>query len=134
MRAWRIAGYLLLWSYALVALAQLIVMVLESLRPNTDVLAHPLALPRSLDLTSYATAWTRASFSTYVRNSIVVTVCAVALDVLVALPAAYVLGRQRFRGSGLLIAYFLAGLMLPVRLGILPIFYLLGSIGLVDSR
>ncbi|MFF5288941.1 carbohydrate ABC transporter permease [Paractinoplanes globisporus] len=134
MRGWRVAGYLLLWSYAAVAVAPLIVMVIDSLRPNTEVLSRPLALPTTVDFSSYATAWTQASFSTYVRNSVLVTVGAVALDVAVSLPASYVLGRFRFRGSGVLIAYFLAGLMLPIRLGILPIFYLLGSMNLVDSR
>jgi raffinose/stachyose/melibiose transport system permease protein len=133
-RGVRLAGYLLLWAYAAVALAPLIVMVLDSLRPNTEVLSHPLALPTSVDFSSYTTAWTEASFATYMRNSVLVTVAAVALDVCVALPASYVLGRYQFRGSGTLIAYFLAGLMLPIRLGILPIFYLLGSLGLVDSR
>jgi raffinose/stachyose/melibiose transport system permease protein len=133
-RVVRLAGYLLLWSYAAVALLPLIVMVLDSLRPNTEVLSHPLALPTAVDFSSYATAWTEASFATYVRNSALVTVAAVVLDVGVSLPASYVLGRYQFRGSATLIAYFLSGLMLPIRLGILPIFYLLGSLGLVDSR
>jgi raffinose/stachyose/melibiose transport system permease protein len=31
-------------------------------------------------------------------------------------------------------AYFLSGLMLPIRLGILPIFYLLGNLHMIDSR
>lgn len=125
---------LLLWSYAAVALAPLLVMVLDSMRPNTAVLSDPLGLPTSLDLSSYGTAWSQASFAEYVRNSVLVTVAAVALDVLVSLPASYVLGRYQFRGSGVLIAYFLSGLMLPIRLGILPIFYLLGSFGMIDSR
>src|SRR5690348_14015960 len=130
----RVLGYLLLWSYAAVAIAPMLIMVLDSLRPNAQVLSHPLALPSALDFSSYKTAWTEASFATYVRNSVVVTVAAVALDVCVSLPASYVLGWYQFRGSGTLIAYFLSGLMLPIRLGILPIFYLLGSLGLVDSR
>jgi raffinose/stachyose/melibiose transport system permease protein len=133
-RVVRLAGYLLLWSYAAVALLPLIVMVLDSLRPNAEVLSHPLALPTTVDFSSYATAWTQASFATYVRNSALVTVAAVTLDIAVSLPASYVLGRYQFRGSGTLIAYFLSGLMLPIRLGILPIFYLLGNLGLVDSR
>jgi raffinose/stachyose/melibiose transport system permease protein len=133
-RVVRLLGYLLLWSYAAVALAPMLVMVLDSLRPNTQVLSHPLALPTTLDFSSYTTAWTQASFATYMRNSVLVTVAAVALDVCVSLPASYVLGRYQFRGSGTLIAYFLSGLMLPIRLGILPIFYLLGSLGMVDSR
>lgn len=134
MRWGRWTGHLLLWSYAVAALAPLAVMVLDSLRPNASVLSDPLALPSSVDFSSYTTAWTQASFATYMGNSVLVTVAAVALDVAVALPASYVLGRYVFRWRGVLVAYFLAGLMLPVRLGILPTFYLLGSMDLVDSR
>ncbi len=133
-RVARALALLLLWSYAAVALAPLLVMVLDSMRSNTAVLSDPLGLPHSLDVSSYTTAWTQASFAAYVRNSVLVTVGAVALDVLVSLPASYVLGRYQFRGSGVLIAYFLSGLMLPIRLGILPIFYLLGGFGMIDSR
>lgn len=133
-RAVLVLGLLLLWSYAAVAIAPMVVMVLDSLRSNTDVLSNPLGLPTSLNLSSYAKAWTQASFAVYMRNSAIVTIAAVALDVCVSLPASYALGRYQFRGSGVLIAYFLSGLMLPIRLGILPIFYLLGSFGMIDSR
>ena len=125
---------LLLWSYAVVAIAPMLVMLVDSLRPNAKVLSDPLGLPTSLDFSSYTTAWSQASFATYVRNSAIVTIGAVLLDVCVSLPAAYVLGRYHFRGSGMLSAYFLSGLMLPIRLGILPIFYLLGSFHMIDSR
>jgi raffinose/stachyose/melibiose transport system permease protein len=125
---------LLLWSYAAVAIVPMVLMVFDSLRPNAQVLSDPLGLPTSPSLHSYATAWNQASFATYVRNSALVTIGAVLLDVCVSLPAAYALGRFQFRGSGVLSAYFLSGLMLPIRLGILPIFYLLGSLGMIDSR
>jgi raffinose/stachyose/melibiose transport system permease protein len=130
----RVLVVLLLWSYAALSVAPLLVMVFDSLRPNVKVLSDPLGLPTSPTLHSYVTAWTQASFAEYLRNSALVTIGAVALDVCVSLPAAYALGRYRFRGSGVLTAYFLSGLMLPIRLGILPIFYLLGSFGMIDSR
>jgi raffinose/stachyose/melibiose transport system permease protein len=133
-RAVLILAVLLLWSYAAVAIAPMILMALDSLRPNAAVLSDPLGLPTSLNFSSYAKAWTQASFATYLRNSVLVTIAAVALDVGVALPASYALGRYQFRGSGMLTAYFLSGLMLPIRLGILPIFYLLGGFGMIDSR
>jgi raffinose/stachyose/melibiose transport system permease protein len=124
----------LLWGYAAVALVPLIVMVLDSLRPNAKVLGDPLGLPTSPTFESYRIAWSQASFATYVQNSALVTIAAVVLDVCVSLPAAYALGRYTFRGSGVLSAYFLSGLMLPIRLGILPIFYLLGNLHMIDSR
>ena len=130
----KVLAVLVLWSYAAVAIAPLIVMVIDSLRSNTEVLSDPLGLPNSPSLSAYSTAWTQASFATYMANSAMVSIGAVLLDVGVSLPAAYALGRYTFRGSGVFTAYFLSGLMLPIRLGIVPIFYLLGSLNLSDSR
>lgn len=125
---------LLLWGYAAVALLPLLLMVLNSLRSSRDIFTDPLGLPSTLDLSAYGRAWRDASFATYFTNSMLVTVGAVALGTAVSVLAAYPLGRYRFRGSALLSAYFLTGLMLPIRLGIVPIFYLLASLQLVDSR
>jgi raffinose/stachyose/melibiose transport system permease protein len=127
-----VAG-LLLWGYAVVALAPLLVMVVNSLRASRDIFNNPLGLPSSLNLSAYGRAWQEASFATYFANSLVVTVAAVALGTGVSVLAAYPLGRYRFAGRPLLSAYFLSGLMLPIRLGIVPMFYLLESLHLVDS-
>jgi raffinose/stachyose/melibiose transport system permease protein len=124
---------LLLWGYTAIALAPLLVMVLNSVRPSREIFANPLGLPSTVDFSAYARAWRDASFATYFGNSVLVTVGAVALGTAVSVLAAYPLGRYRFRGSSVLSAYFLAGLMLPIRLGIVPIFYLLASLHLVDS-
>jgi raffinose/stachyose/melibiose transport system permease protein len=124
---------LLLWGYTAIALAPLLVMVLNSVRPSREIFAHPLGLPSTVDFSAYARAWRDASFATYFGNSVLVTVGAVTLGTAVSVLAAYPLGRYRFRGSSVLSAYFLAGLMLPIRLGIVPIFYLLSSLHLVDS-
>lgn len=128
---WGVAA--LLWGYAAAALLPLLVMVGNSLRPNRDTLADPLGLPLPATFDNYATAWSDGGFARAFGNSLLVTLLAVALGTVVSLLAAYPLGRYRFAGSGLLTAYFLSGLMLPVRLGILPIYYLLGSLGLLDS-
>jgi raffinose/stachyose/melibiose transport system permease protein len=129
----RIAVHVVLWGYALVGLLPLVVMVLNSLRPTRDIFSHPLGLPTSPTLDAYVRVWTDASFSTYFKNSMIVTVGAVTLGTAVSALAAYPLARYMFRGSGVLTAYFLAGLMLPIRLGLVPIFYLLESLHLIDS-
>ena len=118
----------------MVALLPLLLMVLNSLRTSRDIVTDPVGLPSTLDLSAYGRAWRDASFATYFTNSVLVTVGAVALGTVVSVLAAYPLGRYRFPGSALLSAYFLTGLMLPIRLGLVPIFYLLASLHLVDSR
>lgn len=132
-----VAGVLvvvMLWGYALVAVGPLVLMLIGSFRPSADIFADPLGLPATLDIGNYRRAWIEASFSTYLLNSTLITVGGVLLGTVVSVLAAYPLGRWRFRGNGLLTAYFLSGLMLPIRLGIVPVFYLLDSLDLVDTR
>lgn len=130
----RVATGGLLWLYAAVALAPLVLMAFGSLRSEQDLVENPLGLPLHPAFDNYSKAWSQGGFDRFFVNSIVVTVSAVLLGTLVSVLAAYPLARHTFRGRGLLSAYFLAGLMLPIRLGIVPVFYLLNSIGLIDSR
>ena len=134
MRTSRIAVHVLLWGYALVAVGPLLLMLVLSLRPTAEIFDDPLALPTTMDIGNYRRAWADGSFAGYLLNSTVVTIGGVALGTVVSVLAAYPLGRMTFRGSGVLAAYFLSGLMLPIRLGIVPVFYLLSSLHLVDSR
>jgi len=134
VRAARAVTTVVLWTYAVVAMAPLLLMAANSLRPTAEVFAEPLALPVPPMFDSYREAWDRASFDVYFGNSMLVTIGAVTLCTAVSVLAAYPLGRYVFTGSRVLSLYFLSGLMLPFRLAILPIFYLLAAIGLVDSR
>jgi len=124
----------LLWGYAVVVIAPLMLVVFNSMRPTREIFRDPIALPGSINLDSYVTAWNEASFSTYFWNSLFITVASVVLATATSVMAAYVLGRYRFRGSSVLAIFFLSGLLLPFRLAILPLFLLLQNLGLVDTR
>ena len=129
-----VTASLLLWGYAAVALVPLLVMVSSSFRTNADLITDPLGAPWPLSVASYREAWTVGSFATYFANSLMVTCGAVALSTAVATMAAYALARGRSRIFRALEALFLSGLMLPIHLAILPIFYLFDGAGLIDSR
>ncbi|MGS2617897.1 carbohydrate ABC transporter permease [Micromonospora sp. LZ34] len=124
----------ILWSYAGIAFGPLLLVLMGSLRPNADILRAPIGLPSSFDLGNYTRAWETASISTYFINSLVITGASVALCVGVSAMAAYALSRWRFRGRALLAAFFLSGLMIPAKLGLLPVFYMFQSMGLIDTR
>ncbi|MBM7494145.1 raffinose/stachyose/melibiose transport system permease protein [Micromonospora luteifusca] len=127
-------GQLILWAYAAVAFGPLLLVLIGSLRPNAEILRAPVGMPSSFDLSNYTRAWQTASISTYFVNSLVVTCASVALCVSVSAMAAYALSRWKFRGRALLAAFFLSGLMIPAKLGLLPVFYMFQSMGLIDSR
>ena len=124
----------LLWGYAALALVPLLLMVSNSFRTNADLITDPLGLPTPPTTASYVEAWTTGNFATYFGNSLAVTVGAVAISTSVATMAAYALARGRSRIFRWLESLFLSGLMLPIHLAILPIFYLFDGLGLIDSR
>ena len=124
----------LLWGYAALALVPLLLMVSNSLRSNADLITDPLGLPAPPTPPSAAAAGTTGSFATNSANSRVVTVGGGALSTAAATMAAYALARARSRLFRWLESLFLSGLMLPIHLAILPIFYLFDGLGLIDSR
>lgn len=126
--------HILLWGYALVTFAPIVLVLLNSLRTNAQIVRDPLGLPTDPTVSNYVRAWSTASMGTYFANSLFVTLTAVSLCVLVSAMVSYPLSRWRFSGRALLAAILLAGLMVPVRLGILPLFYMFQTLGLVDSR
>lgn len=123
----------LLWLYALVSVAPLILMVSNSLRTTQQMASNPLGLPLTPNFASYQKAWITASFETYFVNSIVVTVVSVALSTAVSLLAAYAFARTKSKLFATIEAMFLSGLMLPVYLAILPLFFLLDSLGMISN-
>ncbi len=129
-----LATSVLLWTYAAIVIFPLLLVVGNTMRPTREIFKNPVGLPTSFNFESYARAWEEASFNVYFWNSLTITVASVVLATLVASLAAYVLGRYTFSGSRILAAYFLAGLMLPFRLAIVPLFLLLNNMGLIDNR
>jgi raffinose/stachyose/melibiose transport system permease protein len=111
-----------------------VLMVASSLRSTSSLYSEPLSAPWPPDVDSYRRAWTEGHFGSYFLNSLLVTAGAVTLSTVVATMAAYALARARSRIFTVLEAVFVSGLMLPIHLAVLPIFYLLDGMRLVDSR
>lgn len=128
-----VATSVFLWLYAIVSIAPLLLMVSNSLRTTQDMATNPLGLPLKPNFTSYQKAWVTASFETYFINSIFVTVCSVLLSTAVSLLAAYAFSRTKSKIFMTLEGVFLSGLMLPVFLAILPLFFLIDSLGMISN-
>lgn len=109
-------------------------MMLCSLRPEADLTRTPLRLlPDTLTLANHIELLARTSFLQNLRDSLIVASGAVALGLLLSLPAAYAFSRFRFPGRNVLRVQFLAINMFPVVLLILPLFVLFRQFGLLDT-
>lgn len=109
-------------------------MMLSSVRPDAELTQSPVALlPQTVTLSHYIELLARTSFLQNLRDSLVVASGAVALGLLLALPAGYAFSRFRFRGRQALRVQFLVINMFPVVMLILPLFVLMRQLGLLDT-
>ncbi len=125
-----LAGYLVWVVYPMAWVAY------SSLKTDEAIFREAFSLPPldALQTDNYSRAWTEARFGDYFLNSIVVTVTSVALIVLLGAMAAYALARfYHPLGQGVF-WLFLAGLMIPVQLSIVPLFFELRALGLLNSK
>ena len=79
-------------------------------------------------------AWQEAQIGDFFWNSIFVTVSTLLLQLFLGSMASYSLAKYQFKGSKLLYYAFLAGLMFPIFLGLVPLFFLMKSLDLLNSH
>lgn len=128
-----LAMYVILTVWAIVVLFPIYTMLINSIKPKRDIFRNPFGLPAEITWDGYAVAWTDGRFDLYFRNSIFVTLVSLLLVLLLGSLAAYALANWRGRFSGLIYLFFIAGLMVPIRLGTINIFQIIQSMGLTDS-
>ncbi|MEU8392346.1 carbohydrate ABC transporter permease [Micromonospora sp. NPDC048842] len=124
-------GFLLLWG--LLTVLPLLWMFISSFKTNGEILADPWGLPGALNLDNWARAWTGAHIGRYFLNSLVVVAGSVSLTMLMGATAAYVFARYEFRGRQVVYYLFVGGLMFPVFLALVPLFFVVRNAGLFNT-
>lgn len=133
-RAVRTLSYAALSVTAAVSLAPLVWVWSASLRGSRQITEHPLAPPGRPHWDNYLRAWTQAHFAGYLGNSVIVAAGTVLVVLVCAVPAAYALSALRLPLARPVFLTFLLGLMIPVWSIIIPLFFQLRNVGLVDTR
>ena len=122
---------LILWS--LLVILPLLWTLLSSFKTTQEILGNPLSLPGKLQFSNYASAWTTAGIGRYFANTVVVVGSALVLVMILGAMCAYVLARFSFRGNRLIYYSMLAGLTFPVFLAIVPLFFVLKNLSLLNT-
>ena len=120
--------YLVLSLLAVTILVPVAWVFVASIKENSEFYGSPWTLPRGLHLQNFADAWQKASMGEYMLNSVIVTALALVLLIVIALPAAYVLARFKFKGNGIWKTMFMAGLFINVNYIVVPIFLMLNNV------
>ncbi|GAB3249080.1 carbohydrate ABC transporter permease [Kineosporia babensis] len=133
MKMPRISGFLA-WGYAALLVIPFYYLVISSLKENDDIFTNPLSLPSTWDFGNYREAISSAELVPAVANSVIVTGLALALTLLLAVPAAFALSRATGRAGRLVEATFSLGFLIPTFAALFPTFLLAAFTGLFHTR
>lgn len=117
--------YVALFTLAVTIIVPVAWVFMASVKENSEFYGNPWALPAGFYIQNFADAWGKARMGEYMMNSVLVTVLALVILLVVALPAAYALSRFDFRGRKLLNVAFMGGLFINVNYIVVPIFLML---------
>lgn len=120
-------GFLLFWG--LITTLPLLWAIVSAFKTNNEFLANQWGLPSTPRFDNFERAWTAANIGQYFLNSVIVVAMSVTLTMLLGAMAAYVLARYDFPGNRLVYYGFVAGLIFPVFLALVPLFFVVRNLG-----
>ena len=126
-------SYLILTLWSLLVLYPIWTMLVNSVKPQREIFRDPFGLPDSITWSGYEKVWVEGNFAVYFRNSILVTVASILLILFLGSLASFALAYWRSRFSNLIYLFFVAGLMVPIRLGTINIFQTIIALNLNGS-
>ncbi len=117
--------YVALITLAITIIIPVLWVFMASIKENVEFYGNPWALPKGFYFQNFIDAIEKARMGEYFVNSIIVTITALLLLLVVAVPASYVLARFNFKGKKIIETLFMGGLFINVNYIVVPIFLML---------
>jgi raffinose/stachyose/melibiose transport system permease protein len=129
------AVHAVLIAYCALAVAPILLVVMNSFKARNAIFGAPLAPPNPLtfSLIGYAKVFRASHIVTYFANSLIVTLVSMGLVLLFGAMAAWALTEYKFKGSTALAIFLSIGIMVPIRLGSVAILQMMRFAHLNDT-
>ena len=124
---YKIFIYVALISLAISIIIPVSWVFLASIKTNAEFYGNPWSLPQGFNIQNFIDAFQIAQVGDFILNSALVTAMALAILLVVSLPAAYVLARFQFKGRKFFNTLIMAGLFINVNYIVVPIFLMLNG-------
>jgi raffinose/stachyose/melibiose transport system permease protein len=126
---WALVGLLLVAE-----IYPLLWLLLSSFKTNAEFTLEPFwSLPARLNWQNYVDAW-NSGMNVYFVNSMLAVFPSLALIIVLSAAAGFALEVMLWRGRNTILLIFLAGIMVPAQMLLLPLFTIYFQLGLIDTR
>ena len=119
---------------AVVAMIPFLWMISTSLKSRGALMSIPIEwIPAEPTLDGYAKVFSRFPFLRTIGNSLLISVAYTLITLISASMAAFAFAKLRFRGSGAILSVYIATMMIPTQVTMIPLFVVMNRLGLIDS-
>lgn len=125
--------YLILGAWALTVVFPLLWTLMTAFKTDQEIFFSPWALPATPVWSNFARAWTTARIGEYFINTLLIIIPAIFFTLLLSAMAAYVLARFEFRGRAFITYLFLVGMIFPLFLALVPLYFVMRQTQLLDT-
>ena len=126
--------YIVAVLLAVIALVPFVWMISTSLKSRGALMSIPIEwIPAEPTLDAYGEVFSRFPFLKTIGNSLFITCSFTLLTIVSASMAAFAFAKIRFRGSRLVLGLYLATMMIPTQVTMIPLFVVMNKLGLIDS-
>jgi multiple sugar transport system permease protein len=126
--------HVLMYGLALITVAPFLWMVVTSFKDLPDILTYPpVWWPKHFIIDNYVNAFSAAPFGRFYFNSVFIAVAVTIGQIITCSMAAFAFARLRFWGRDVLFYIFLATMMIPGQVTMIPSFMMLYWLGWIDS-
>ena len=126
--------YILLSILAAIYLAPIFWVALSSFKGGSELFRYPPTLfPETFTIENYIAAFSKGNFGSYFANSTFVAVVSTILTVIINTMAGYAFAKYKFKGGNAMFIFFIATLMLPLEVLMIPIFQVIKTFGMYNT-
>jgi multiple sugar transport system permease protein len=122
------------WTMGLLFFAPYLQMILTALKSQEEITAIPATyLPKKWAFDNFIGVWTEIPLASYLKSSFIISICATLIVIVIAIPAAYYVARNNFRGKKLFLLLVLITQMFAPTALVVGIFREIVAFKLVDT-
>ncbi len=129
----KIVIYLILGTWTIIVIFPMLWSVMTAFKTDQEIFFSPWSLPATPMWENFVRAWTTARIGEFLVNTLLIIIPSLFFTLLLSAMASYVLARFEFRGRSFITYVFLIGMIFPLFLALVPLYFVMQKLQLLDT-
>lgn len=124
---------LFIWFFIIITLYPLLYLLMIAVKSNDQFLSNPNSLPVSIYWQNFIDAWNMGEVGKLGFNTILIATATIIICVIFGATAGFAIEKLCHKTAGLFYNYFIAGIIIPIQVIMIPLFKILKNFGLINN-